>query len=374
MLRDKIVLLSGPRQVGKTTLSRNLTNNLAYYNFDVKKDALVFLNQEWDREKSLVVFDELHKMPKWKLWLKGLYDEGDIAKQQILVTGSAKLDTLRRVGDSLAGRHYSLRLWPLDLKELRLFDKNFDNSESAYESLLDYGGFPEPFLKKSQKFYGLWKKSHFESILRQDLISLERIRDIDQIELLVELLSTRVGSTVSANSLAEDLDRSEKTIRNWLDVLERMYLIFSVSPISKNIARGLKKAKKFYFYDVAQVRNGEGAKLENLVALSLKKELDFLSDTEGLRTSLNYVRTKDGLEIDFVTQVESERRAFEVKLSDGAISKSLQSLGPALKGTELAQLVKNLDREYSNPEGVRVRNVLKELTYLDLRPKGSRVR
>jgi predicted AAA+ superfamily ATPase len=117
LTEQKLVLLSGPRQVGKTSLSKTLHADYRYYNYDLKEDHRVFLNDEWDRESPFLIFDEVHKMKRWKLWLKGIVDGG--RKNEILVTGSARLDIAKKVGDSLAGRYFLMRLNPLDLKELR---------------------------------------------------------------------------------------------------------------------------------------------------------------------------------------------------------------------------------------------------------------
>ena len=362
-LHHKIVLLTGPRQVGKTTLAKSISKSCAYYNYDIKRDINVFKKQEWDRSKELVVFDELHKMKKWKLWLKGLYDDGLLQKQQILVTGSARLDLAKQMGDSLAGRFFSFRLYPLDLKEL---SKN-GNTEKNYEKLLSVSGFPEPFLEGTQKFYHIWKRTHSDLILRQDILFFEQVRDLDGIELLVELLATRVGSTISVNSLSEDLDRDDKTVKKWLQILESLYIVFRVAPKANNIARGLKKASKYYFYDSAQVEGDEGAKLENLVALSLKKELDFLEDTEGLRSTLHFARTKDHKEIDFLIERKGAKPLMmEVKLSDSSISKNFTLFQKFIPSANCIQLVKNLDREFSAPNGTRVVSALKYLETLDL--------
>ncbi|MEK7690449.1 MAG: AAA family ATPase, partial [Bdellovibrionota bacterium] len=184
-LKNKIILLMGPRQVGKTTLAKSLEKSPAYYNYDIKKDLRVFMDQEWDSAPPLVIFDELHKMRKWKTWLKGLYDEGRFEKQAVVVTGSARLDFARRVGDSLAGRFYSFRLHPLDLKEL----KGTGTLEEIYTRLLKLSGFPEPYLGGSDRLAGLWRKTHLDVIIRQDLLTQESVKDLDGIELLVELLA-----------------------------------------------------------------------------------------------------------------------------------------------------------------------------------------
>ena len=115
-LDRKLVLVSGPRQVGKTTLGRSLDPSHEYLNYDVLRDRRRIAGQMWDRDASLLILDELHKMRRWKTWLKGVWDGRD-PKQRILVTGSARLDTFRRGGDSLAGRFFHYQLHPFSVRE-----------------------------------------------------------------------------------------------------------------------------------------------------------------------------------------------------------------------------------------------------------------
>ncbi|MFN7903826.1 MAG: ATP-binding protein [Pseudobdellovibrionaceae bacterium] len=362
-LNKKIVLLMGPRQVGKTTLAQSLKSNFAYYDYDIKKDVRVFLRNEWNREPELVIFDELHKMKKWKLWLKGIYDEGALKSQKFLVTGSARLDVAKKMGDSLAGRFFSFRLHPLDLKEL----KGQHSAQENYKKLLNLGGFPEPFFEGSEKYYQIWRKTHLDLILRQDLLSLESIRDIDGIEVLVQLLSERVQSCISINSLARDLDRDDKTIKRWLQVLENLYVVFKVPPKTKNIARGIKKSAKYYFYDLARVDGNEDAKLENLVALSLKKEIEFLQDTQGEQLELFYARTKDQKEIDFfIERKKKNPLLIEVKTSAGNVSANFNLLQKFFPQGKCIQLVKNLERNYVSKNNVKVTSALDFLESLSL--------
>jgi len=360
----KIILLSGPRQVGKTSLSKKLVKKFSYYNYDIKDNIHVFLKNEWDKETELVIFDELQKKKNWKLWLKGLFDNHHLEKQAILVTGSARLDISKKTGDSLAGRFFSYRLNPLDLKELK---KN-DTAENNYQKLLSVGGFPEPFFEGSLKFYGLWKKTHSDLILRQDAVAQENIKDIDSIEILIELLAERVGSTISVNALAEDLNKDEKTVKKWLRSLENLFIIFRVNPYSKNISRAIKKSGKYYFYDIAKVRGDESQKLENLVALSLKKEIEFLSDTEGLDLELNFAKLKDHREIDFlILRNKKPEKLIEVKLSDNTISKNFLAFEKFFKNSEKIQLVKNIKHEFSNEKNIHLKSCLKYLENLNLK-------
>src|SRR3990167_2415061 len=338
-LTEKIVLLTGPRQSGKTTLAKQLYNNFDYFNYDAVEDRIALKEKSWDRQKPLVIFDELHKMKEWKRWLKGTYDKEGITPE-ILVTGSAKLDTYKKVGDSLAGRYFQYRLYPLTLKEAVQY--HFANdAQDAFTRLWHCGGFPEPFLHGSETYYKRWRRSHLDIILRQDLIDLQTVRDIQSIETLVHLLKTRVGGGVSYSNLARDLERDVNTIKRWLQLLENLYIIFRVSPYHKNIARSLLKEPKYYFFDIGQVEGSEGAKLENLAALSLLKELHFIEDTTGESTQLHYVRTKDGKEIDFLICIDNmPTHLIEIKQADENPSVGFRHFMPLFPGVKAIQLVK----------------------------------
>jgi len=364
-LNKKIILLTGPRQAGKTTLSKMLTDDFDYLNYDNSDHRISLLEKTWDRAKDLVIFDELHKLKNWKSWLKGIYDTEGIPPS-IIVTGSAKLDTYRKVGDSLAGRFFQFRLHPLDLKEIRISLKP-DNLDESLEKLLDIGGFPEPFLDGSTRFYNRWKKSHLDIILKQDLIDLENVQQITSIETLIQLLKKNVGAPVSYSSLAEDLQCSDKTIKRWLTILENMYVIFKVPPFHKNIARAILKSPKYYFYDNGQVDGDSGAKLENLVACALLKEIHFQEDCFGKEFKLCYLKNKDGREIDFLVALNSlPTHMIEVKWRDENLNANFKFFKKYYPNTRKIQLVKELKREKTFPDGAEIRMAGKWLAHLSL--------
>jgi predicted AAA+ superfamily ATPase len=363
-LEEKIVLLSGPRQSGKTTLSKMISGDFEYFNYDLAEDRLILKEKSWRKNCDLVIFDELHKMKNWKSWIKGIYDTWG-TNPKMLVTGSAKLDIYRKMGDSLAGRFFQFRLHPLDIKEL----KNELESDEAFDRLMKFGGFPEPCLKGEEVFYNRWKRSHLDIILRQDLLDIEQnIRNIKAMETLIELLKHRVGSPVSYNSLARDLEKGPKTIKRWLDILEELYVVFKVSPYHKNIARSLLKEPKYYFYDTGQVVGDPGVKLENIVATALLKELNFVEDVSGNITRLHYLRNKDGKEIDFLVVIDNVPcLMIEVKWGSDSPSKNFTYFSKYLDNNiEKIQLVKELKREKSMESGIDVLSVVKWLANLNL--------
>lgn len=368
-LGKKIVLLTGPRQVGKTTLSKMLSRSFDYFNFDNPEHRLALRDRSWDRKKELVIFDELHKLKKWKSWLKGVYDTED-RHPGLLVTGSAKLDTYRKVGDSLAGRFFQFRLHPLDLKEISSM-AGADTPPVALEKLLATGGFPEPYLEGNNRFYRRWQKSHLDIILKQDLIELENVHDIVSIETLIQMLRSRVGSTVSCSALARDLQVSDKTVKRWLVILENMYVIFRVTPLHKNIARSILKSPKFYFYDTGQVLGDQGTRLENLTACALMKEIHYQEDCHGRNLQLNFLRTKDGREIDFCLSSLTAKQAtplllLEVKWADDKPSRHFPAFAEYFPQAVKLQLVEDLAREKSYPNGLEIRKASQWLTSLEI--------
>ncbi len=364
-LDKKIILLTGPRQTGKTTLSKMLKSDFDYFNFDNMDDRQSLQEKSWDRSKALVIFDELHKLKNWKAWLKGVYDTEGIPPS-ILVTGSAKLDTYRKVGDSLAGRFFQFRMHPLDLKEINTFLAP-DNLEVELDKLLIISGFPEPFLNGTSRFYNRWKKSHLDIILKQDLIDLENVQQIIQIETLIQLLKNRVGSPVSYSSLARDLQCSDKTVKRWLTILENMYVIFKVPPFHKNIARAIQKAPKFYFYDTGQVLGDPGVKLENTVACAIQKEIHFREDCFGEEKKLYYLRNKDGKEIDFcITANDIPSLMVEVKWKDENLSSNFEIFKKFFPQIKMVQVSKELKKEKTFPSGAEIRTAHKWLAELSL--------
>lgn len=359
-LDEKIVLLSGPRQVGKTTLSKALyPQSSEYFNIDHDEHRMLIRKMAWRRDCDLVIFDELHKLKKWKNWIKGVYD-ADGVRPRLLVTGSARLDAFRKSGDSLAGRFYSYRLHPCSVAEL----KGVMPEEEALEHILRFGGFPEPLLKGSESAAKRWRRSHADRILREDLLDIASVRDLKGIGTLVELLRNSVGSTISYDSLARDLQVSPHTVKHWIGMLESLYILFVVTPYSRNIARSLLKAPKVYFYDTGSVKDEPGARFENSVACALQKRLHFLEDTIGEKCALHYVRDKEKREVDFLTVRDSALEfLIETKVSNPDIA-YLKHFRNFLAKAKPILLVKEIKRELQL-EGIQVKKASRWLQGLE---------
>ena len=346
-LRSKMVFISGPRQVGKTTLAKGILldhfSSGRYLDWDLDEDRQDILKKRWDIDDKLLIFDELHKFPKWKTWIKGIYDVSH-KSHAFLVTGSARLDIYRRGGDSLMGRYHPWRLHPFTLDEL---PKGISPKE-GFQRLMTFGGFPEPFIGRNERAARRWRRERFDRVLREDIRDLESIRNIQLLGIFVDMLRQRVGGLITLSNIATDLQISPKTAKVWLEVLERMYLLFTVRPYTRSLPRAVLKPPKVYFFDNADVLAGEGEQFENLVATSLLKRLHFLEDREGYRYELRYLRDKEGREIDFVIIKENRvEELIEAKWSDDKISKSLLYYAERLKPEKATQITAHLRRPYS---------------------------
>lgn len=361
-LLRKIVLVSGPRQSGKTTLVRSVEQGADYLNYDYAPHRLSIRERSWDRTKKLVIFGELHKMRGWKSWLKGIWDvEG--APPSIIITASARLDVVRKTGDSLAGRFFSYRLHPFDVREVA---REISPPE-ALSRLMRVGGFPEPFLENDESFHARWQRSHIDIILRQDLADLQPVRDVLSIETLIELLKRRVGSPVSCANLARGLERDPGTVKRWLGLLENLYVVFAVRPWHRNVARSLLKEPEYYFFDPALVSDEKGARFENVCACALLKEIQRQQDCVGTASSLHYLRTRDGRELDFLVAREGKPPVLlEAKLSDDSPSPAFRHFDGFFRSAVKVQLVRDLPRDRTYPDGREVRDAARWLARLPI--------
>ena len=345
-LARKMVFLVGPRQVGKTTLAKALMPRYAraqYLNWDVANDRRIILGQTWSPRAKLLVLDEIHKMRDWKAYLKGAWD-GRGEGQSILVTGSARMDTFRQSGASLAGRYFSLRMHPVSVREW--CTASTAKPDDALDRLIERGGFPEPFLAQDPAEADRWRRQYLEDLIREDVAEFSRIGEVLAMRLFVGMLRERVGSPLSLACIARDLQVSPTTVAKYLDILEALHVVFSVRPYHRNIARAILKAPKVYFFDTGLVVGDEGARLENACAAMLLKHVHFLQDVEGRAVSLHYVRDKEGGEVDLVLCGNNVPVLLaECKHADAAVSRMMVNLAARFPKAEALQVVRELRRE-----------------------------
>ena len=352
-LKKKMVLIVGPRQAGKTWLSKDIArefNNSVYLNYDQILDRKIIKSQSWLPTTDLLILDELYKMEGWKNYLKGVFDTKP-KNMSILVTGSARLDIYDQLGDSLAGRYFRHRLLPLSLAELTQLSEPIN-----MEKLIERSGFPEPYLAENNTEASRWRLQYINSMLSTDIFEIDKIYNVKSMQLVFEMLRTKVGSPISYQSLAEDIAVSPTTIKKYIQILESLFVIFRVTPYSKNIARSLLKEPKLYFFDTGLVQGDQGAKLENLVAVGLLKNSYAITDYKAKKCVLHYLRTKDGTEVDFALISEDKVESIiEVKLTDDLPNKGLIHFKRKYNYPSI-QLVKFLRNEHEYDE-IKILNV-----------------
>jgi uncharacterized protein len=357
-LKEKMVFVSGPRQVGKTTLSRELVakdfKTNVYLSWDYKEDRELILDSQWPADAELIILDEIHKYKKWKTLLKGSFDKFKHL-YKFLVTGSARLNIFRKGGDSLQGRYHHFRLHPFSLAEysqkkntLKIMEELTFPSHQAddeFATLYHFGGFPEPLIKQNERLLRRWHREKIERLFREDIRETEQIRDLGSMQILADLLPGRVGSLLSINALREDLEVSFRTASHWLDILEIFYYHFRISPFSSKGIRSLKKEPKLYLWDWSEITD-DGKRFENCVASHLLKMVNFLQDYEGYDAKLHFLRDRDKREVDFLVVINNKPWfACEAKLQDGDISQNLIYFKERLKIPFVYQVVKNYNKD-----------------------------
>lgn len=366
----------GPRRVGKTTLARKLQkeakSNDLYRNWD---------DLEWRRELSrspygfvdafrpassssrpLVVLDEIHKFPRWKKYVKGLWDTRK-DRVDLLVTGSGRLDVYQKGGDSLIGRYHQYRLHPFSVREISdpspppdnyspddtisalrdALTGRRENVRTIFEQLLKWGGFPEPFLARNENQLRLWHRERRALVIKEDLRDMSRIQLISHVEELLELLIMRASGVLSYNSLREDLQVALDSVRLWTDYLRRLYVIYLLRPYAGNISRALKKEPKVYLWDWSEIAD-EGSRFENMVASHLLKWCNFCEDWGYPPLHLHYLRDKEKREVDFlITKDKKPWMLVEAKLTSTDPGNSIGYFSEKLGVRHKFLIVANLD-------------------------------
>lgn len=357
----QMAFISGPRQVGKTTSCRNHADT--YINWDNIDDRELILagpaklvdRLGLNRLSStipMVLFDELHKYPRWKQFLKGFFDT--YADQvQITVTGSSRMDIHRRGGDSLMGRYFLYRMHPFSVAEIltrdlpvakRIVRPPEKVKAADFEALWRHGGYPEPFLKRDTRFSRRWQSLRLEQLVREDIRDLTQIHQIDQLELLVKLLAIRSAHQLIYGNLAREVRVSIDTVRRWIDTLCNLHLGFLIRPWFKNVSRSLRKEPKWFLRDWTSIED-TGDKAETFVACHLIKAVEGWNDMGLGKFELGYLRDKEKREVGFLV-VRDGKPWFlaEVKYHDESMSPTLKFYQDQINAPFAFQVV--IDADY----------------------------
>lgn len=356
-INRQMLFISGPRQVGKTTLSLSLEKRYHYFNWDDQSDRQkIILGQSSIADKigasadQTIIFDELHKYADWKNFIKGFYDKYLQPKWKIIVTGSARLDTYRKGGDSLMGRYFHFSMFPLSVAEL-LYTNKVDEpltrqpkkiEEEKWQTLIQFGGFPEPYLKANKRFHKQWSALRRNQLLQEDIRSLGSGYDISKIEVLAELITINATQMLNYSNLAKHIRVSVETIQRWIALLKQLSYCFTIRPWKKNISRSLLKEPKLYLIDWSQIQD-EGKRNETFVANALLKAVTGWTDLGFGAYDLCYIRTKEKREVDFlVTRDQSPWFLVEVKTSQQAISPQLEYFQQMIQAKHAFQVTINM--------------------------------
>jgi hypothetical protein len=358
----QMAFVSGPRQVGKTTTSRTVADPDRYLSWDDEDDRALFLAgpaavaarlglEALRARRSVAAFDELHKYPRWKTFLKGFFDKHE-ERVRLIVTGSSRLDVYRRGGDSLMGRYFSFRMHPLSVAELLrpevpsgVGTRPSKLPESSFETLFRHGGYPEPFTRNDERFSRRWRSTRQDQLVREDLRELTRLHQVGQVEHLARVLLTRSGTQITYQSLASEARVSPDTAREWVEVLASLHLGFVVRPWFKNVARALRKEPKWYLYDWSGIAD-PGQRAETFIACHLLKAVHAWTDLGMGTFDLHYVRDKEKREVDFLIVRDDEPWVLaEVKTSRAPPSPALEHFRKATKAAHAFQVTLDLPFE-----------------------------
>lgn len=350
----QMAFVSGPRQVGKTTVCLKLAN--VCLNWDDQDARALILKgpaavaevaglQRLSANKRILAFDEIHRYARWKTFLKGFFDvHGGTAG--IVVTGSSRLDVFKRGGDSLMGRYFLYRMHPLSVAELtspalrkEVISPPRPLSEDEWDALWIHGGFPEPFVRRDARFSRRWQNLRQSQLLREDVRELTRIQEIDQLVMLAALLAARSGRQVVFASLAKDIRVSENTIRAWIGALSALHHGFLVKPWHRSVAAAIRKEPKWFQRDWSQIEDA-GQRAETFVGCHLLKAVEGWTDLGLGQFELFYIRDKQKREVDFLVAREQQPWFLvEVKQSDTALSPSLDFMQRQVRAKHAFQVV-----------------------------------
>lgn len=337
----RVVVVTGPRQAGKSTLVQTdpLTAQRPYFSLD---DPLTLLRVREDRRAFLrsepeLTVDEVQRDSELMLAIKAAVDEQRPSKHgQFLLTGSANILMMQQVSDSLAGRAYYLRLQPLTRREqlghgtagiwTRLFETPAEEwlelvrankaLEEDWRDAVRRGGFPAVSVELSEaRERSLWFDGYIATYLERDLRDLKAVSNLQDFQALMQAAALRLGNLLNHAELARDVKMPATTVHQYMNLLETSYQAARLAPYARNRTKRLIKTPKLYWNDVGLalhlggVREPTGAHLENYVFTDLLA----WRETETPRPEVSYWRTASGAEVDFVIERQRKLLAVEVK-------------------------------------------------------------
>lgn len=334
LFKGKIIILYGARQVGKTTLAKKLLKEYGrpedYFNCEIisirqvlgKEDPAVL--KKFLGNGRLIVLDEAQKVTNIGLILKLLSDT--YPDMQIIATGSSSFDLVNKINEPLTGRALEFTLYPFSLRELKFFYKNYE-LDGQLENLLVYGLYPE-IIKSGLPDARQLLDNLSNKYLYQDILIFDRIKKSDIVVKLLQLLALQIGNEVSINEMAVNLQCSRDTVVNYLDILEKAFIVFRLRAYSRNQRKEITKKQKIYFVDLGirnsiisrynelAVRDDVGALWENFCVSERIKKLQ----ADNLSCQKFFWRTIDQKEVDYVEEYNDRLDGYEFKWAKGKAS------------------------------------------------------
>lgn len=337
LFKGKTLVITGPRQVGKTTLIKELLNKnentllLDGDNIEVREllsqNSKILLERVIGSAK-MVFIDEAQRINNIGLSAKIIHD--NFKDVQLILSGSSALDLNQAVNESLTGRKITFHLYPLSLQELALKHHYIEMIQDLENRIL-FGSYPDVVTQKGNE--AILLKELTESYLYKDILALSNIRKPEILHKLVQALAYQLGNEVSLNELASLLEISKETVASYIDLLEKAFVVFSVRSLSRNLRNEIKANRKIYFYDTG-VRN---AVIQNFNPLALRNDKGALWENFLIaeRIKFNHYRkhdfhfyfwrTTEQQEIDWIEEKDGHFNVFEFKWQNGAKAKISKS-------------------------------------------------